>query len=311
MASTPVDILWEYDPFMRVYKDGQTGVSIEDVKVYNEESVLSARLYLPKGANPQSKLPLLIYFHGGGFCIESAFCATYHNYLNLLVEKANVVAVSINYRRASEHPLPIAYEDSWTAVRWVFSQQPKESSPPQEEWLKDYANFDQVYMAGDSAGANIAHHMGVRAAYSKFNGKFSGIVIVHPYFLGVEPIEGEVDMEDLGKLWFAVQTTKNGYDDPSLDDPYLNPVKDPNFSKLACKRVLVCVTKKDALIHRGKLYYENLKNCEWEQEGGVAEIMESKGEGHVFHTSRLTGGKSDELMKKVVAFINAKKPAKE
>ncbi|KAF9624428.1 hypothetical protein IFM89_011436 [Coptis chinensis] len=166
-------------------------------------------------------------------------------------------------------------------------------------------------MAGDSAGANIAHNMGVRVADPKFNGKFSGIVVVHPYFLGVQPIESEGDMEDLGKLWFAIQTTKSEHDDPSLDDPYLNPVKDPNFSQLACKRVLVCVAEKDALVHRGKLYYENLKNSEWAQEGGVVEIMESKGEGHVFHTSRLTCGKSDELMKMVVAFINAKEPAKD
>ncbi|KAF9587624.1 hypothetical protein IFM89_004456 [Coptis chinensis] len=326
MASTPADVLWEYDPFIRTFKDGRrlrirpdvftrptcvnskdilitpehSAVTIENSNIFCQESVLSARLYLPKGANIYSKLPLLIYFHGGGFCIESAFCATYHNYLNYLVEKANVVAVSVNYRRASEFPVPFAFEDSWTAVRWVFAQQPKEFSPPQEQWLRDYANFDKVYMAGDSAGATITHNMAVRAGTDpKFNGKFSGILVVHPYFLGSQPIPGEgSEMDDMLKLWFAIQTTRTGCEDPSLDDPLINPIKDPNFSKLAPKRVLVCVAEKDGLVHRGKLYYDELMKSEWVKGGGVVELFESFGEGHVFHTSKLISAKADELMKK-------------
>ncbi|CDP16411.1 unnamed protein product [Coffea canephora] len=59
-----------------------------------------------------TKLPLLVYLHGGGFFIKFAFSPTYHAHLNVVVAEAGVVAVSINYRFAPEHPLPIAYEDS-------------------------------------------------------------------------------------------------------------------------------------------------------------------------------------------------------
>lgn len=46
----------------------------------------------------------------------------YHNNtLNKLVAEANVVAVSVDYRLVPEHPLPAAYEDSWTALQWVAS----------------------------------------------------------------------------------------------------------------------------------------------------------------------------------------------
>ncbi|KAF9608404.1 hypothetical protein IFM89_009770 [Coptis chinensis] len=254
------------------------------------ESVLSARLYLPKGANPQSKLPLFIYFHGGGFCIESAFCATYHNFLNLLVEKANVVAISVNYRRAPEFSLPIAFQDSWTSLKWVFSN-------PKEEWLNNYADFNRVFMGGDSAGATITHNVAVQAAHSELNGKFNGILVVHPYFLGVKPLDSEGDMDLLGKLWTAVYPTTSG-----LDDPLINPVKDPNFKKLACKKVLVCVAEKDLLVYRGKFYYEQLGKCGW---NGVVELAEAKGENHVFFLSNPTCENAVEFFKLVVAFINA------
>ncbi|CDP01515.1 unnamed protein product [Coffea canephora] len=63
-----------------------------------------------------TKLPLLVYLHGGEICgssqIKSAFSLTYHAYLNVLVAETGVVAVSINYRLVPEHPLPIAYEYS-------------------------------------------------------------------------------------------------------------------------------------------------------------------------------------------------------
>ncbi|CDP02970.1 unnamed protein product [Coffea canephora] len=64
-----------------------------------------------------TKLSLLVYLHGGGFLIKSAFSLTYHTHLNVVVAEAGVIAVSINYRLAPEHPLPIAYEDSYIAVK--------------------------------------------------------------------------------------------------------------------------------------------------------------------------------------------------
>ncbi|KAF9587873.1 hypothetical protein IFM89_006127 [Coptis chinensis] len=307
MASTVADdVVFEYPPFIRVYKDGRqerlredvfvaasvdpsTGVSSKDV-VIQPETGLSARMYLPKRANPATKLPLVIYFHGGGFCIESAFCPTYHNYLNLLVSKANVVAVSVDYRRAPEHPLPVAYEDSWTALKWVFSH-------PDEEWLTKYADYNRVYMAGDSAGGNISHNMAVRAHIEPNNFKFKGIVLAHPYFIGSTPLASEGDMDLLGKLWLAVYPTTSG-----LDDPLVNPLKDPNFSKVACKRVLVCVAGLDVLVHRGKHYHENLGKCGWE---GVLEFTETEAEPHVFHVSTPEVASAGKLMERVVAFLNA------
>ncbi|THF96576.1 hypothetical protein TEA_006928 [Camellia sinensis var. sinensis] len=166
MASTPAEeIVPDFPSFIRVYKDGRverlkgtdivppstnpdTGVQSKDV-VINPETGLSARLYIPNKPD-HNKLPILLYFHGGGFAIETAFSPTYHNYLNSLVAEANVVVISVDYRRAPEHPFPVVYDDSWTVV---------------------------------NAGGNKVHNMGMRVGSEGLDrAKLVGMVLIHPYF---------------------------------------------------------------------------------------------------------------------------------
>ncbi|RZC67265.1 hypothetical protein C5167_010950 [Papaver somniferum] len=123
------EIAHEVLPLIRVFKDGRverligteevvppsiedpkTSVSSKDVVIIPETGV-SARLYVPKLIQ-KKKLPLLVYFHGGGFCIETTFSPHYHYYLNEVVSQANVVDVSVDYKRAPEHYVPIAFDDS-------------------------------------------------------------------------------------------------------------------------------------------------------------------------------------------------------
>ena len=127
---------------IRVYKDGHverlmgtdfvptstdaiTGVTSKDITILsksNTSNSISARLYLPtKLTNQNQKLPLLVYFHGGSFCVNSPFTSKNHNYVNTLVSESNVVAISVNYRKAPEHPIPAAYEDAWDVLQWVVS----------------------------------------------------------------------------------------------------------------------------------------------------------------------------------------------
>ncbi|OUZ99827.1 Alpha/beta hydrolase fold-3 [Macleaya cordata] len=312
MEASNNEVVYDFPPFLKVYKDGRverllgtevvppsledpkTGVSSKDVVIVPETGV-SARLYLPKITHPDQKFPLLVYFHGGGFCIETAFSPTYHNYLNLLVAEANVVVVSVDYRRAPEHFLPIAYEDSWEALKWVLSHSTGQGS---ETWFNAHSDFDRVFLAGDSAGANIAQNMAIRAGISGL--KLLGIVLIHPYFWGVEPIGSEGnDMERKGKvdkLWLHICPTTTGN-----DDPLINPATDPNLSRLGCNRVLVFVAEKDGLRHRGWFYYETLGKSGW---GGVVEIMESEGEDHVFHLFNPSCEKAGDMMKRLVSFLN-------
>ncbi|KAJ8763554.1 hypothetical protein K2173_002437 [Erythroxylum novogranatense] len=310
------EVAEDYLPFLRVYKDGrierligtatvppsldppQSDVLSKDV-VYSPQENLSSRLYLPKHiASTSRKLPLLVYFHGGGFVIETAFSPTYHNYLNSFVKNVDVIVVSVDYRRAPEHPLPIAFDDCWSALKWVASH--VDGSGP-EEWLNSHADLGKVFMAGDSAGATIAHQMGIRYGQDKLSGfDLLGIVLVHPYFWGEEPVGDEVKdnkfREGMSRFWRLSCPTTGG-----CDDPFINPVADAKFASLGCSKVLVTVAQKDILRNRGWYYYENLKKSGW---NGEVEIMEAEEEPHVFHLFKPSCDNSVAMFQKMSSFMN-------
>lgn len=313
---TNPELSFNFPPFLRVFKDGkverfvgtdsvppslniETGVNSKDI-VIDPETGVSARLYIPKINDQSQKLPLLVYFHGGAFCIETFSSPTYHNYLDSLVAEANVVAVSIEYRRAPEHPLPVAYDDCWAAVKWVVSHS---NSQGPEPWLNDYADLDRLFFAGDSAGANLSHNMAIRAGtrgHELGSVKVSGIILIHPYFWGKDPVGAEVkDLQKKGlvdSLWLFVCPTTSG-----CDDPLINPATDPKLASLGCQRVLVFVAEKDTLRDRGWFYHETLGKSGW---SGVVEVMETEGEDHVFHLFNPTCDKAVAMLKQMAMFLN-------
>ncbi|KAK8518823.1 hypothetical protein V6N13_017909 [Hibiscus sabdariffa] len=313
MESSASEILLDFSPMFRLYKDGRierllgteivppgfdpkTNVESKDV-VYSQETAQIVRIYIPP--NAAGKLPLLVYFHGGAFCIESASSPTYHNYLNALVAEANIVTVSVDYRLAPEHLLPAAYDDSWDAAKWVASHF---GGNGPEEWLNRHADFNNVCFSGDSAGGNLAHHMAVKMTKEKIDGfNLAGIVLTHPYFKGKEPIGDEIkfpaEREKIDMLWQIIYpTTTSG-----SDDKWSNPIDDPSFGSLGCSRVLVCVAENDIFKPRGLYYCEKLKQSGW---GGEVELMESPGEEHVFHLHKPSCENAAAKLKKVADFIN-------
>ncbi|XP_072991355.1 tuliposide A-converting enzyme 1, chloroplastic-like [Typha latifolia] len=296
----------DFSPLIRTYKSGRverllgtavlpagldptTHVTSKDV-VIDPTVPVSARLYLPQNSeNTTQRLPLLVYFHGGGFVIESSSSPTYHDYLNSLVSKANIIAVSVEYRLAPEHPLPAAYDDCLTATSWALS-----GSDP---WLAEHADLDRVYLGGDSAGGNIVHNVvwkdGVRA---------KGVLLVHPWFFFIDAAAAQGADTSLArglKLWrFACPGSG------VVDDPRMNPMAKgaPSFEKLPTQKVMVCVAEKDGLRDCGKAYHEELKKCGWK---GQAEFLESEGMDHVFHLRNPACEQAREMMDRVVAFISS------
>ncbi|KAI6677909.1 hypothetical protein NL676_038705 [Syzygium grande] len=302
----------------RVYKDGRverlmgtatvppsldekTGVQSKDV-VISSDSTVSARLYIPKAAvGSLQRLPVLVYFHGGGFIVETAWSPLYHNYLNALVAEANIIAISVDFRRAPEHPLPAAYNDSWTALKWVASHF---AGNGPEEWLNSHANLKKVFMSGDSAGGNIVHNMGIRLGEEKLNGiGIPGAIMVHPYFWGSEPLPSETTEPEkrafAERFWLMANPKSAG-----CDDPLLNPANDLRLSGLGFNRVLICVAEKDILRDRDWHYKELLSESGW---GGVVEVMEAPGEDHVFHLFNPSCDNAAKMMKKLASFMNEDK----
>ncbi|XP_054786256.1 probable carboxylesterase 12 [Prosopis cineraria] len=315
MDSSSAEVAHDFSPMLKVYKDGRverllgsdfvppslddpnTNVRSHDV-VISQETPISARFFAPKIIDPSHKLPLLVYFHGGGYVIGTPFNSAYHNYLNSVVSTANVVAVSVDYRLAPEHPVPAAFEDSWASLKWVASHAGGNGS---EDLLNRQVDFKRVFFAGDSAGATISHHMAIRVGTEGLPGlNLEGIVLVHPYFWGVEPRGSEKtgarERSFLDNLWrFACPTTEGS------DDTMLNPAKDPKVGSLGCRKIMVCVAEKDMLKERGWYYKEVVERSGWK---GVVDVMEAKDENHVFHLYNPTCDNAVAMLNSIVSFIN-------
>ncbi|KAK4258754.1 hypothetical protein QN277_005166 [Acacia crassicarpa] len=299
MAERDDQIAHEF-PFFRVYKDGRvvvhqpltekitpsddpiTGVRPKDA-IVSAEPPVSVRIFLPKITDPSEKLPVLLYIHGGGYCMQSAFSSQYHNYVATVAAEANVLAVSVEYGLFPTRPIPACYEDSWAALQWIASHSGR-SGP--ESWLNDHADFDRVFIAGDSAGGNITHTLVSRVGKLGLSGvKIIGAVLMHPFF------GGTVD----DHMWLYMCPENEG-----LQDRRMKPAVE-DLKRLGCERVLVFAAEKDHLFEPGRNYVRELKKSGW---AGEAELVENWGCEHCFHIlGNPREGKAEDLLQKFVAFI--------
>lgn len=205
--------------------------------------------------------------------------------LNKVVAEAQVLAVSVEYRLAPEHPVPACYHDTWTVMKWVTSHagEGKGTDP----WINNHGDFNRVFLAGDSAGGNIAHNLMAQASADGLeNGvKLEGMALVHPYFgYGHESVWGDVCEDSMG-----------------FNDPRLRPMAHPNIlSGLNCRKIMVFIAEKDRIRESGWVYYEALRKSGW---GGVVEIKETEGEDHVFHLHKPSSENAEILMKNFVSMF--------
>lgn len=248
------------------------------------EANVKARIFLPKIDGPAKKLPLLVHYHGGGFCLGSPFASAFKTFLSTLATQASVIAVSIDYRLAPEHKLPTAYDDSLAGLRWIAEHSDGKGPEP---WINEHADLGRVILAGESAGGTLAHYVAVQAGAAGLGGvAIKRLLIVHPYFGAKEP----------DKFYQYMCPTSSGTD----DDPKLNPAVDPDLMRLKCDAVLVCVAEKDKLKGRGLAYHGAMKKSGW---GGTVDLHETKGEDHCFHFFNPKSENIGPLMKKMVDFI--------
>jgi len=187
----------------------------------------------------------------------------------------------VEYRRAPEHRLPAAYDDCFSVLEWLDRQAEALDVVSVEPWLASHADFSKVFLAGDSAGGNIVHQVGILASGRKWNGlRFQGAILIHPVFEAEEPIEGTgAAVEDYKKLSHALWSIAlpAGAD---MDHPFCNPMgpRSPDLSTLVYERMVVFVAEKDLVTERAVSYYKAIKKASKD-----ADLVMTEGEDHVFH----------------------------
>jgi acetyl esterase len=101
------------------------------------------RLYRPLDGSALEVLPLLVYLHGGGWCVGDI--EAYDVLCRELCNAGRCAVLSVDYRLAPEHPFPCAVEDAGFAWRWALAHAEALRIDPR-----------RVALAGDSAGGNLA-----------------------------------------------------------------------------------------------------------------------------------------------------------
>jgi acetyl esterase len=122
----------------------------EDRRIPGPGSHIPIRIYTPRELKPGEKLPVLLWYHGGGFVIGSL--DTHDSACRMLANRADCLVVSVDYRLAPEHKFPAAVEDCETALKWVALHAVEFGGDPQV-----------LAVGGDSAGGNLAAAVAILA----------------------------------------------------------------------------------------------------------------------------------------------------
>ncbi|KAL1819420.1 hypothetical protein DCAR_0415686 [Daucus carota subsp. sativus] len=252
---------------------------VKNVKTYDitvdPSRNLWFRVFEPVLEDPQdAQLPVIVFFHGGGFTILSPDSMTYDAVCRRFARKVGAVVVSVNYRLSPEHRYPAQYEDGFDVLEFLDGDR---------KVLPECANVSWCFLAGDSAGGNLAHHVGKKACEANFSRvKVVGVVAIQPFFGGQERTESE---KMKNQIFITTKRTdwawKAFMPDGDRDHEVIN-VSGPNAADITKIKdfpaTLVFVGGLDILQDWQRKYYEWLKKS-----GKEAYLVEYPNMIHAFY----------------------------
>ncbi len=115
----------------------------ETLRIDVADRSLRVRVYRPREQMIGERLPVLVWYHGGGFVIGDL--DTHDSACRRLSRLAQCLVVAVDYRLAPEHKFPAAVDDAMAALRWVALHGERIGADPA-----------RIAVGGDSAGGNLA-----------------------------------------------------------------------------------------------------------------------------------------------------------
>ncbi|KAJ1413689.1 Alpha/Beta hydrolase fold [Sesbania bispinosa] len=219
---------------------------------------------LPSNDNTVVRLPILIYFHNGGFIIHSPSSSGIHAKCVQLATDIPSIVVSVAYRLAPESRLPTQYHDGRDAVLWVKKQM---TDPNGEQWLRNYGDPSRCYLYGCGCGGNIAFNVAMMVADVDLEPlRIGGLIFNQPMFGGEKRTASELrfatdqtlPLPVLDMMWDLALPKEI-----DRDHRYCNPmVKGPHFDSVKkLKRCLVVGYGGDIMVDRQQELVTILVKC--------------------------------------------------
>ncbi|MDO8288099.1 MAG: alpha/beta hydrolase [Parvibaculum sp.] len=218
--------------------------SVEDRTIPGPAGEIPVRIYTPVAAG-SGTLPVLVYFHGGGWVIgdletHDALCRSFAN-------EAGCKVVAVDYRLAPEHVFPAAVDDCYAAVKWVAAN-----------GASIGADVTRIAVSGDSAGGNLAAVVSQIAKAEK-GPKISFQLLIYPVAdTNIDTASYTANasgyfLERDGMIWFFDHYLKGA----DRNDPRIAPLKAASLAGLP--KAYVVTAGFDPLRDEGRAYADALK----------------------------------------------------
>lgn len=230
-------------------KDPATAGAVEkeeNIKIPGPVGKLDARVYTPGNTGANGPLPVIVYYHGGGFVL--ATIDTYESSARALANESKAIVVAVEYRKAPEYKWPAAHDDAWASYQWVTQHAGDFNGDPKK-----------VAVAGESAGGNLAAAVSQKAKEQNVQLPVFQL-LVYPWVDSDTKRESYVTNAMAKPLNAAMMTwfTQNYLDNAQvLNDPHLYPFKAADVSGLP--PAMVITASIDPLQSEGYAYVTKLK----------------------------------------------------
>ena len=150
-AALPAFYTVSADEARRLYRESRAAFSpavpevaeARDLALSGPGGPIPLRLYRGLGTEAGALLPVLVFFHGGGWTIGDL--DTHDIVCRTLANRARCTVFAVDYRMGPEHKFPAAVEDCVAATRWVAGQGAALG-----------VDAARIAVGGDSAGGNLA-----------------------------------------------------------------------------------------------------------------------------------------------------------
>ena len=216
---------------------------VEDLRLPLQSGTIFARHYHPA---PNKKLPMLVFYHGGGFVVGSI--DSYDEVCRLLAVHAHVQVLSIDYPLAPEASPYQIVQSCEDALAWVYQNRKQ---------LKILKN--RIAGAGDSAGGNLSAVVAQRSIGKAYAPQVQFLIYPaldfksrHPSFFAYK--DGLVLTGDDVDTVTAHYATQHQV---ALDDPIISPTYG-SLRKLAS--AFVVTAGHDVLHDEAEIYAHKLRH---------------------------------------------------